>query len=114
MLRLISRSKEPPSTAGLSLLVAATPPDAQLSLGTGSGYARRELGYAWDCLQKEAQELLSELLQPGESQGLRDFQTGPVLPKQISSSCACLGLRALSCERPSLPWVPWSILAFVR
>ncbi len=82
VLRLISRSKEPPETAGLSLLVAATPPDAQLSLGNGSGYARRELGYAWECLQKEAQNLLSELLQPGESQGLRDFQTGlsPFLP----------------------------------
>lgn len=89
VLRLVSRSKEPPSTAGLSLLVAATPPDAQLSLGSGSGYARRELGYAWDCLQKEAQNLLSELLQPGESQSLRDFQTGFTTFAQVDLQGLC-------------------------
>ena len=86
VLRLIGKSKAPPSSAGLSLLVAATPSDTQSSLGTGSGYARRELGYAWDCLQKEAQALLSELLQQGDSQGLREFQTG----QPSFGFCSCL------------------------
>lgn len=76
VLRLIGRSKAPPSTAGLRLLLSASHPEALSSLGTGSAYAKREQGYAWDCLQKEVQALLSELLQQGESQGLREFQTG--------------------------------------
>lgn len=80
VLRLIGKCKPPPSAAGLSLLLSASPSDGQTSLGSGSQYARRELGYAWDCLQKEAQALLSELLQQGESQGMRDFQTGNRLP----------------------------------
>ena len=77
VLRLIGTSKIPPTTPGLSLLLAARPAESQAGPATGSAYARRELGYAWECLQKEAQALLSELLRPGELQAnMRDFKTG--------------------------------------
>lgn len=80
VLRLIGQSKPAPFTPGLKLLLAASTAEIQggsSSSGSGNAYMRRELCYAWECLQKEAQGLLSELLQPGELQAnMRDFKTG--------------------------------------
>lgn len=83
VLRLMSAQKPPPPSAGLDLLMAAKPAEGGLAVvggkeGVGGrGYARREVDYAWECMQKEAQSWLSELLHPGELQGnLRAFQSG--------------------------------------
>jgi hypothetical protein len=99
VLRLMSAQKPPAPSAGLDLLLAAKPAEGQAAAGskegsTGHGYSRREVDYAWECMQKEAQSLLSELLQPGELQGnLRDFHSGKHLLKGLQY------VKAKKCER---------------
>ena len=83
LLRVIGSTKSPPMSAGLELLLAASSTrDTTLGGGgaaaaLGTAYLRRELDFAWDCMQREAQALLTELLQPGNLQStLKDFQPG--------------------------------------
>ena len=86
VLKLLGFSKAPPTTSALELLTAARVPE---SVGAGAAppatqgaYVRREADYAWECMQKEAQHLLNELLQPSAVQpGLRtDYQNGEDTP----------------------------------
>ena len=96
LLRVIGSTKSPPASAGLELLLAASSRDMALNGGVataavGTAYLRRELDFAWDCMQKEAQALLTELLQPGNLQSTpKDFQPGQLLTdlyKDIFADC---------------------------
>ncbi|KAK9815816.1 hypothetical protein WJX72_010122 [[Myrmecia] bisecta] len=74
VLRLLATARAPPASAGLELLIAQ---HAEEGGRTGEvpplvspAYVRKECEYAWECMQKECQKLLAELLhapnlQPG-------------------------------------------------
>lgn len=87
----IGAAKAPPGSAGLDLLLVGRPAESQRSDAWDKGgplYSQKEVDFAWECTQKEAQALLSELIQPGDSPaslaGLSPGGSTPFCKKPLS------------------------------
>ena len=75
VLRLIETVKPPPLAPGLEHLMKQANQGSQGNGATGSSYARTEADAVWNCIQKEIQKLLAELLQHSSQQGNhREYQ----------------------------------------
>ena len=117
VLRLIETVKPPPLAPGLEHLMKQANQESQGNGATGSSYARIEADAVWNCIQKEIQKLLAELLQHSsqlgnhrEYQAYGEFTYHPLLHAFLASSLHSLRhlFKHTQCLVMNLPYLGMS------